>query len=233
MPRSKSFDDLPVLPVPDREPGPSASVAADYIRRLIFDGTLRSRNRIPMNEIAALLGVSRVPVREALVALDREGWVVMEVNRGACVAPLSARSIQDHYEVLGIVYAAAARRAVERGDVALPRRLHQIARDFDDLMDFERIGRAAVAFHATIVAAAKSARIRSILRSITPFVPGNFYASVPDAAVLQKRSTTYIRRAIARGDADDAAGEYRRMLHRDGELVVELLISRGVLSSAP
>src|ERR671936_242795 len=126
MPRSKSFDDVPALPAPERGPGPSAAVAAEYIRRLIFDGTLRSGHRIPQNEIAELLGISRVPVREALVALEREGWVVMEHNRGAHVAPLSARSIRDHYEMLGIVYAAAARRAIERGDVALPERLRAI-----------------------------------------------------------------------------------------------------------
>ncbi|HEX4863367.1 MAG TPA: GntR family transcriptional regulator [Acidimicrobiales bacterium] len=222
---------MPALPVPEREPGPNGGVTADYIRRLIFDGTLRSGNRIPQNDIAALLGVSRVPVREALIALEREGWVVMEVNRGAYVAPLSARSIQDHYEVLGIVYAAAARRAVERGDVALSERLRGVGRGFDDLNDFERVSRAALTFHTVVVAAAKSARIRSILRSIAPFVPGNFYASVPDAAALQKRSTSVIRRAISRGDADGAAAEYRRMLHRSGELVVDLLTSRGVLSS--
>src|SRR5262249_27112791 len=48
-----------------------------YVRRLIFDGVLKPGQRVPQDAIAQTLGVSRIPVREALIALEREGWTTI------------------------------------------------------------------------------------------------------------------------------------------------------------
>ncbi|HUS60753.1 MAG TPA: GntR family transcriptional regulator, partial [Acidimicrobiales bacterium] len=49
----------------------SGAHAADYIRRLIFEGELRQGERVPQDEIADALSLSRIPVREGLIALER------------------------------------------------------------------------------------------------------------------------------------------------------------------
>jgi DNA-binding GntR family transcriptional regulator len=87
---------------------------AHAIRRMIFDGTLRTGDRLRQEELAAALGVSRIPVREAVIALDREGWVRMESHRGAYVNGLDADSVRDHYELLGRVYGFVAARVAAR-----------------------------------------------------------------------------------------------------------------------
>ncbi len=56
----------------------SGDEAARFIRRAIFDGTLRPGARVPQDQVAEALGISRIPVREALIALEREGWVTIE-----------------------------------------------------------------------------------------------------------------------------------------------------------
>jgi len=76
----------------------STQQVADYIRRQIFEGKLRVGDRVPQDEIAADLGVSRVPVREAVIALDREGWVMIQAHRGAFVVGLDENSTRDHYD---------------------------------------------------------------------------------------------------------------------------------------
>ena len=53
-------------------------IVADHIRRLVFDGSLADGERVPQREIAEALGVSSIPVREALVALEREGENVLQ-----------------------------------------------------------------------------------------------------------------------------------------------------------
>jgi len=49
----------------------------------MFDGTLGPGEKIPQDDVAGVLGISRIPVREALIALEREGRVTIELHRGA------------------------------------------------------------------------------------------------------------------------------------------------------
>src|SRR5438309_4938898 len=101
----------------------SGDEAALLIRRMIFDGELRPGERVPQDDVAAMLGISRIPVREALIALEREGWVTIEMHRGAFVNSLDAPAVRDNYELFGIVYGFAARRAIERSGQELLVRL--------------------------------------------------------------------------------------------------------------
>src|ERR1039458_4203647 len=67
---------------------PSGQYIASHIRRLIFEGELRAGMRVPQDAIANDLGVSRIPVREALIVLRSEGWVTNEMHRGAFIRAL-------------------------------------------------------------------------------------------------------------------------------------------------
>src|SRR5690606_39573785 len=91
----------------------SGEQAASYIRRLIFDGVLRPGARVPQDDIAADLGISRIPVREALIALERQGWVTIERHRGAFVTALDPPAVRDHSELYGLVYVFALPPALE------------------------------------------------------------------------------------------------------------------------
>src|SRR4029453_605947 len=93
----------------------SGDQVASYIRGLIFDGKLRQGAHIRQDDIAEELGVSRIPVREAIIALDCEGWVTIEPHRGAFVHGFDESVVRDHYDILGLLYGLVARRATERG----------------------------------------------------------------------------------------------------------------------
>lgn len=86
----------------------------EEIRRQIVAGRLQPGARIYEEEIAAELGVSRNPVREAVQALDSEGFVQIEPRRGARVAVISAERARELFEVRevleGLVASLAARR---------------------------------------------------------------------------------------------------------------------------
>jgi DNA-binding GntR family transcriptional regulator len=68
------------------------AVAAD-IRQAILDGVLKGGQQLGQDELAAHLGVSRIPVREALRQLEAQGFVTFFPNRGAVVSALSAEEI--------------------------------------------------------------------------------------------------------------------------------------------
>ena len=106
----------------------SGEQAALYLRRLIFDGRLEPGARVPQDEVAQALGISRIPVREALIALEREGWVTIEMHRGAFVTQLDEQAVRDHYELYGLVYGFAVERAVERGTPDFAAQLRKLRR---------------------------------------------------------------------------------------------------------
>jgi DNA-binding GntR family transcriptional regulator len=207
--------------------------AAVYIRRLILDGLLRPGERIPQEQIAQALGVSRIPVREALIALEREGWVTIEMHRGAFVNALDEDAARDTYELFGLVYGLAVRRAISRARADLSERLDQIARQLARTDDPEETERLAIAFHATIVEAAASPRVKVVLRAMSALLPGNFFELVPGAIDIEREGLTAIAGAVAEHDPDKASSCYERMMRSQGSLVVKLFADRGLFGEVP
>lgn len=209
----------------------SGAQAAEYVRSLILDGRLRPGERVPQDEVAEALGVSRIPVREALIALEREGWVTVELNRGAFVNALDPDTVRDSYELFGLVYGFATRCALARSDASLVDRLTEIEKAMRMTDDTEEFQRLTVAFHGTLVDAARSPRIKVVLRSTTRLVPGDFFAQVPGSMEVERKGTTAIVRALRKGDAEKASEEYLAMLRKQGELVVRVFDQRGLFAA--
>jgi DNA-binding GntR family transcriptional regulator len=199
---------------------------------MIFDGELRPGERVPQDRIARALGISRIPVREALIALEREGWVTIEIHRGAFINALDERSIRDHYELYAVVYGYAARKALARDAASLLARLGEIHDALSSTDDPEEIGRCTVAFNAAVVDAAGSARIKVVLRSMTGLVPGDFFTLVADAVDVERQGASAVLAALERGDGDRVTDEYARMMQLIGDKVVTVFESRGLLAPA-
>lgn len=98
----------------------------DRVRSWIIDGTLQPSEILRDQDIAASLGVSRTPVREALRRLEDEGFVETAVNRWTRVAPLDLRKLAEVYTViealeilaLELAFPALTREDLERMNAA-------------------------------------------------------------------------------------------------------------------
>jgi DNA-binding GntR family transcriptional regulator len=101
---------------------------AATIRGLIMDGRINPGERLAEPDLSRRLGVSRTPLREALLQLESEGFVVVHARRGAVVSDLSATDAVETYQVKGALEALAARLACGRlSDEALQslRQIHE------------------------------------------------------------------------------------------------------------
>jgi len=76
-----------------------AAEAAELLRRRILAGDLKAGQPIRQEQIAQELGVSRIPLREALKQLEAEGFVSIEPHKGAVVATLSAAEVEELFEL--------------------------------------------------------------------------------------------------------------------------------------
>lgn len=211
----------------------SGELVAAHLRRMVFDGEYKPGDRVRQDEIAAELGVSRIPVREAIIALDREGWVTVEPHRGAFVRGIDADYVRDHYELYGLVFGLLAARVSERADDAgLERVLADaatVAAAGDDPKAFNDRNRA---FLVTLEAVARAPRLTSMARVMTSLVPGNFFREIPGAIDTQRRGVACVSEAIAERDPERASAEFRSLLRSQGEAVVALLEARGIFAPA-
>jgi len=138
---------------PLKQRKPLAEDVADRVREEILSGGLGQGERLVEARIAAQLGVSRGPVREALKLLRAEGLVEERPHRGTYVTSLSVRDVRDIYDLRAAIESAAARLVVLRGADA---DLRSMRRLFDQLVaaaergDLPAISAADLAFHDTL-----------------------------------------------------------------------------------
>jgi DNA-binding GntR family transcriptional regulator len=224
--------DLPLPPPGDTlHRRTSGEQTVQYIRRLVFDGRLRQGDRVPQDEIARALGVSRIPVREALLSLEREGWVTIKPHRGAYIGALDEAVVRDHNALYGLVYGFAARRATERSTPEMVARLRDISAELGKRDDPADVARLNHEFDRLIMDAASSPRLRAVARAMVGIVPGNFFALVPGAIKVERAGSRAILAAVRAKDPERAAEAYARKLDQQGALVAELFTARGLFSA--
>lgn len=91
-------------------------LACNYLREHILNGKFSAGMRLKTEELAEILGISRMPVRDALQQLHSEGLVEIRPNRGAIVMRLSADEILEMFEIRATLEGLAARHACENFD---------------------------------------------------------------------------------------------------------------------
>lgn len=201
---------------------------ADSVRRLAWEGALPAGSRLNQEELAAQLGVSRIPVRDALLALEREGLVRMRPNRGAYLNPIDEEDTRDHYALFGVIYAFALERAAERTDDDALAQLVACAQDASRMKDNEALQTATTEFWRLAVQEGGSPRLRAVSRSLTGLVPGNFFDEISGAAVLTRRAMKKIAAALSERDGATASEVCRALMEEQGDLVVGVMRERGL-----
>lgn len=118
----------PASPVPAERRGAGAAAYA-WLRAEILAGRLRPGQALSENEIATRLGVSRTPVREAIVRLEGEGLLHVRPQVGTSVAPIDVGQVADGQFLREAIECRAARLAASRVRAADARELEGILRE--------------------------------------------------------------------------------------------------------
>ena len=143
-----------------------ADEVADRIREAIFDGAFPPGAPLREVELAANLDVSRGPVREALVKLEREGLVQLRWHRGSSVTTLSAADAEELYTLRGALERLAVTRAVAAASAAELAGLDAIVERMERADSDHALLRLDLEFHDAVYAAAHHARLAAAWRAI-------------------------------------------------------------------
>jgi DNA-binding GntR family transcriptional regulator len=134
----------------------------------IFEFRLMPGQRFSENELAARLGVSRTPVRQALYRLEHEGYIVVESKSGWTVRAFDFYTFEELYDVRLVLELAAVRRVCEHDPMPPLGDLKEVwlVPPEDRLTDAREIGREDERFHGTLVAAAGNAELARMHRDV-------------------------------------------------------------------
>ncbi|WP_231645119.1 GntR family transcriptional regulator [Sciscionella sediminilitoris] len=203
---------------------------ADYIRGCIFNGQLKADERIQQDAIAEVLGVSRVPVREALIALEAEGLVASAPHRGTHVVPIRQEDIEDHYRMYGMIQALAAVRAIDNITEPILDELQALHDQMCSSSDPERLHELNTEFHRLINHTGGSKRVRSVLRYLSKNLPSELYRLPPGASPQASVEHQRILDGLREGDATMVEMANRDHVRRESDYVVAALRAAGVLA---
>ncbi|GAA2094224.1 GntR family transcriptional regulator [Streptomyces albiaxialis] len=154
------------------------------LRDRIAHGELAAGERLVERDISVHYGISRGPVREAIMVLEQEGLVVTHPYRGAVVAEITQKEIEEILVPIRLVIEKAAfRAAAEAADEELFGTLDALVRRMESAaaepLDAKALADLDVAFHEAVIAAADQTQSLRIWRTIQPRVRAYFLRDAP------------------------------------------------------
>jgi len=198
---------------------PLNHVVRDALRERVLSGEFEPGARLPEERLSEELGVSRMPVREALRALAAEGLVTLEPRRGASVTAHTEAQVQELVEVRATLEGLNARLAAKRHDpkqIAALRRVVEASAKIMEKSDLSEIQQHNERFHSAVEDIAANSVLMGIVRSLRDRT----------ALIFAKQS-----RARVRQNWEEHAGIMRAIIAGDAELA-GLLATRHVYNAA-
>ena len=201
------------MPIPSSSNMHARSLLRDDVYRslrdAIVDGTFEPGERLRDQELEAWLGVSRTPIREALLRLAQAGLVIAQPGRATTVAPTDPKNISNAQSVAAAMHELAARSAVPalaQSDLTAMESANERFATALEALDVDSAMRSDDEFHGVLVRASGNAMIAEVLEQVTPLIRRaerqRFASMAGRDSVRQHREI--IERAAA-GDAEGAA----------------------------
>lgn len=185
------------------------------------------RYRIDRTEIAATLGMSRVPVQEAINQLERDGIVAIPYHPGVFLERFDADVVREHYEIYGMLSGIASARAASARRPELPVRRRELvgAMPAAGPSEFENL---VWEFRRAINQEVAGPRLRAAIGTFQGFMPTAFWSARPDNHDSMLPAYLDEVDAIERGDAELVRDVVVRRAARMAETVIDELYRRGV-----
>lgn len=203
----------------------------EWVHRQIFEGRLRPGDRIDVVQISATLGVSPMPVREALVLLQRDGVVSTQVHRAAFVEHFDARTLRADFHVLGLLSGVAAARVARDRDPAVLAELRRILQELQVTPEDAPVRRNELATEIVRVQhrAGATPRLIAELRGFGDFLESAARHGDQRGHDDIVRAQTRVIDAIAAGDEQGAADARLADARAAAEEIIREFVRRGVL----
>lgn len=207
----------------------NAQRALAALREMVFSGQLAAGSNHLESELAQLLGMSRTPVREAVLMLEAQGLLELRPRKGVRILPVSPDDMREIYDVLTELESLAAEQAAQK-DYGTDE-LKELARAIDDMEiavgsgDLDKWSEADDRFHTELVRLGQNSRIESIVMMMRDQVRRARATTLLMRPVPLRSNEAHRRvyQAIEQGDATIARAAHRAHRQQAREMLVTLL----------
>lgn len=197
---------------------------ANVLQQMIIENELEAGQRVTQDELAKMLGVSTMPIREALLKLAALGLVEASPNRSFRVVNSTKSDLLDSYWMQSILTGEMTRRACALAGASLVPELQRWLQAYSDAAeagDAEELEKTYSSFYRTINLAANAPRLLFMLQTNLRFMPVLWYPRIEGWIPLSKAAHKEIIAAFERGDADRAAAISSEHMIAAGQLLIE------------
>jgi DNA-binding GntR family transcriptional regulator len=208
---------------------------ARFVRKRIFDGTYAAGQYVRLDQLAAELGISVTPVREALFELRAEGLLAQQPRRGFVVLPVTRRDLTDVANVQAHVGGELAARAALNIDEDQLRDLKAIQIQLEEAYaggDDEGAVRLNHEFHRAINVAADSPKLAQLMSQITRYAPESVFPTITDWPEQSVKDHRRVLVALEKRDDKLARRAMSEHLAAGAVPLIDHLVQRGVVDEA-
>jgi DNA-binding GntR family transcriptional regulator len=192
---------------------------------------VRAGEYLRLESLAAQLGTSVTPVREALVSLRGDGFVILQPRRGFMVAPFTKADILDIYQVQAYLageLAARACTALSADQLAELRGLQAELAAAHERGEAEEVEQLNHEFHRAINVAAAAPKLSQFLVTATRYSPRLFFAQIAGWTQASADDHEAILAALADRDPERARQAMSQHVAKAGELLADHLEAEGM-----
>jgi DNA-binding GntR family transcriptional regulator len=203
-------------------------LVVSHVVNLVLTGKLRSGDRVDRNEIAQELGLSRVPIQEAVVQLEHDGILSTQYHRGAYVERFDEAIVREHHELYGLLSGIASARAAVDG---LPRILDALGALIDVMRGSKEsrgFQETAWQFRRIINNEYAGPRLHAAIRASQTFMPRAFWMGYLNNHNEMLPFYEAEAAAIHRGDPDGARTACVERSEAMARIMLAELVRRGV-----
>lgn len=215
---------------------PLRDVVVESIRQAIISGQFPPGMRLMELQLAEEMGVSRTPVREAIRKMELEGLVVMIPRRGAYVADISIKDINEVYEVrtaLDVLSAGLAAERIDKSEIQEMRELLAEEAALVEARDYPKIIDNDTAFHDVIYRASVNTRCMNIISNLREQITAIRGRSMPypGRVEIMLKEHRAIFDAIAAGKVEKAQEAVRTHMENAEQTLLKVIKEQKLMPS--
>lgn len=193
------------------------------LRQAILKGDLKPNERLVQADIADQLGVSRMPVREALKTLELEGLISLEPHKGAVVNSLTMEDINEIYELRTILEPFTLEKSIPNltlEDIVQLENLHKKMLKTTDVETYVDLNNQ---FHNLSLSGSKSKRLHGLMARVSHGIAKDTPYVIPDQIEKSNVEHSKILKALREQDTEAACDEYAHHISRTHKDLIPLL----------